>query len=58
MFDKYAPYIFSAYGITALVLGGLVIWSVARVAQAKKKLDAIEKDAPAPKDSAQPGGGP
>jgi heme exporter protein CcmD len=52
MFDKYAPYIFSAYGITAAILGGLVIWSVVRVIQAKKKLDAVE--APATKEESKP----
>ena len=41
-FDKYAPYVFSAYGIAALVLGGLVLWSVLRLARARRKLDAIE----------------
>jgi heme exporter protein CcmD len=42
MFDKYAPYVFSAYGIAALVLGGLIVWSVMRLARARRKLDAIE----------------
>jgi heme exporter protein CcmD len=52
MFDKYAPYIFSAYGITAAILGGLVLWSVVRVIQAKKKLDAVEP--PAAKGESKP----
>jgi len=42
MFDKYAPYVFSAYGIAALVLGGLVVWSVLRLVHARRKLDVIE----------------
>lgn len=42
MFDKYAPYVFSAYGIAALVLGGLIVWSVMRLARARRRLDAIE----------------
>ena len=41
-FDKYAPYVFSAYGIAGLVLGGLVLWSVLRLLRARRKLDAIE----------------
>ena len=47
---KYAPYIYSAYGIAIAVLVGMVIWTVLRIRQAKKKLDALEaaelKDAP------------
>ncbi len=43
--DKYAPYVFSAYGIAALVLGGLIVWSVIRLARARRKLDAIEPKA-------------
>jgi heme exporter protein CcmD len=41
-FDKYAPFVFSAYGIAALVLGGLTLWTIWRVGHAKKKLDAVE----------------
>jgi len=40
--DKYAPYIFSAYGIAIAVLAGVVIWTVLRSINAKKKLDALE----------------
>jgi heme exporter protein CcmD len=43
-FDKYAPYIFSSYAIAAVVLGGIVLWSIWRIGHARKKLDAIEKD--------------
>jgi heme exporter protein CcmD len=39
---KYAPYIYSAYGIAIAVLVAMVIWSVLRIRQAKKKLDALE----------------
>jgi heme exporter protein CcmD len=39
---KYAPYIYAAYGIAIAVLVGMVIWSVLRIRQAKKKLDALE----------------
>lgn len=43
-FDKYAPYIWWAYGVAAVILGGLVLWTILRITGAKKKLDAIEKD--------------
>jgi heme exporter protein CcmD len=39
---KYAPFIFSAYGIAIAVLAGVVIWTVLRSLNAKKKLDALE----------------
>jgi heme exporter protein CcmD len=44
MFDygRYTPYVLSAYGIATVVLVALVVWSVRRVINAKKKLDAIE----------------
>jgi heme exporter protein CcmD len=42
--DKYAPYIFSAYGIAIAVLAGVVIWTVLRSIAVKKKLDALEAD--------------
>lgn len=42
--DKYAPYVFASYGIAAVMLGGLLLWSIWRVMRAKAKLDAIEKD--------------
>lgn len=49
MFDygRYTPYVLSAYGIAGVVLIALVAWSVLRLINAKKKLDAIEgqKDA-------------
>lgn len=44
MFDygRYTPYVLSSYGIAAVVLIGLIVWSVVRVTNAKKKLEAIE----------------
>lgn len=39
---KYAPYIYSAYGIAIAVFALVVIWSVVRINAAKKKLDALE----------------
>ncbi|RYG31400.1 MAG: heme exporter protein CcmD [Burkholderiales bacterium] len=44
MFDygRYTPYVLTSYGIAAVVLIGLVVWTVMRVTNAKKKLEAIE----------------
>lgn len=42
--DKYAPYIFSAYGIAVAMLVGLAVWTFWRVGHARRKLDRIEKD--------------
>lgn len=49
-YGRYAPYVLSSYGIAAIVLIGLIVWSVVRVTNAKKKLEAIEptKKDPAP----------
>lgn len=41
-YGRYTPYVLSAYGIAMFVLVALVAWSVLRVINAKKKLDAIE----------------
>jgi heme exporter protein CcmD len=43
VYDKYAPYVFAAYGVAALVLGALIIWSVWRLIAARRRLDALEK---------------
>ncbi len=43
VYDKYAPYVFAAYGVAALVLGALVLWSMWRVVSARKKLAAAER---------------
>lgn len=40
--DKYAPYIFAAYGVAIVALVGLVAWTAWRSIAAKKKLDAAE----------------
>ncbi|HEV7691225.1 MAG TPA: heme exporter protein CcmD [Hyphomonadaceae bacterium] len=50
---KYAPYIYSAYGIAIAVLVGMVIWSVLRIRHAKKKLDALEAAEAPPKAGSQ-----
>ena len=51
MFDygRYTPYVLTSYGIAAVVVIGLVAWSVIRVTNAKNKLEAIE---PTKKDAA------
>ncbi|HOY76181.1 MAG TPA: heme exporter protein CcmD [Hyphomonadaceae bacterium] len=51
MFDygRYTPYVLTSYGIAAAVIIGLIVWSVVRVTNAKKKLEAIE---PTKKDAA------
>ena len=43
VYDKYAPYVFAAYGVAALVLGALVLWSMWRVMSARNKLEAAER---------------
>ena len=43
IYDKYAPYVFASYAVAALVLGGLVLWSMWRVASARKRLEAAER---------------
>jgi heme exporter protein CcmD len=43
-FDKYAPYVWWAYGLAAAVLGGLIVWSLLRASRAKRELEAAEKD--------------
>jgi heme exporter protein CcmD len=48
--DKYAPYILAAYGVAIVALGGLVLWTLWRAQQAKKKLDAAEAAAALAKD--------
>ena len=46
MFDygKYTPYVLTSYGIAAVVVLSLLIWSVVRVMNAQKKLTEAEKD--------------
>ena len=41
-YGRYTPYVLTSYGIAAVVIIGLVVWSVMRVSTAKKKLEAIE----------------
>ena len=46
MFDygKYTPYVLTSYGIAAVVITGLIVWSVVRVANARKKLAEAERE--------------
>jgi heme exporter protein D len=41
----YGAYIWPAYGISALALGGLVLWAVAAWHRAKSRLAALEENA-------------
>jgi heme exporter protein CcmD len=46
MFDygKYTPYVLTSYGIAAVVVFGLLLWSVMRVTNARKKLAEAEQE--------------
>lgn len=41
-YDKYAPFIWWSYGITAVVLLGVVWWSVARAAKIRRELESLD----------------
>jgi len=41
--SPYGAYIWPAYGITVIALGGLVVWTIARWHAAKARLAALEK---------------
>lgn len=43
-FDKYAPYVWTCYLIAVVILGGLVVWTMFRAREARKRLDAVEDD--------------
>lgn len=50
MFDygKYTPYVLTSYGIATVALLGLLVWSVVRLSNARRKLaeaEAIEAEA-------------
>lgn len=38
----YAGFVWSAYGLTALVVGGLIVWCIRGQAQAKARVAALE----------------
>ena len=46
MFDygKYTPYVLTSYGIAAVVIVGLIVWSVVRLSNARRKLAEAERD--------------
>jgi heme exporter protein CcmD len=46
MFDygKYTPYVLTSYGIAAVVIIGLIVWSVVRLSNARRKLAEAERD--------------
>ena len=41
-FDKYAPYVWWAYGVAGTIITLLIVWSVSRIREAKRKLDEID----------------
>ncbi len=43
-FDKYAPYVWTCYGIAIVVLVGLVAWTAYRAREAKRRLDVVQAD--------------
>jgi heme exporter protein CcmD len=53
MFDygRYTPYILTAYGIAGAVIGGLILWSIWRLNEARRKLDAVESSAAPEKEA-------
>jgi heme exporter protein CcmD len=46
MFDygRYTPYVLACYIVAAIVLVGLIAWSVWRLGHARRKLEAVEKE--------------
>jgi heme exporter protein CcmD len=44
LFDKYAPYVFAAYAVAAVILVALVAWPVLRIRKARRELDAAERE--------------
>jgi heme exporter protein D len=41
--SPYGAFIWPAYGLSALVLGGLTLWTLARWRTARAKLERLEK---------------
>lgn len=41
--DQWANYVFAVYGISAVALGAIVIWTVASWRKVKARLAALEK---------------
>jgi heme exporter protein CcmD len=49
---SYSVYIWPAYGVSALVLAGVTLWTLAAWQRAKASLAGLEKRGPQPKDTA------
>ncbi len=43
-FDKTAPYVWAAYGLSALVLVAVAVWILIRARKARRRLDRLERD--------------
>lgn len=41
-YDKYAPFIWWCYGITAVVLFAVLWWSLSRAARVRRELEALD----------------
>ncbi len=41
-YDKYAPYIWTCYGLTAVLLVALAIWAVVRSGRVKRELEMLD----------------
>ena len=53
-YEKYTPYVLTSYGIAAVVIFGLLGWSVMRLARASRKLAEAEAADAAAKLDAKP----
>ncbi|MGF1447458.1 MAG: heme exporter protein CcmD [Pikeienuella sp.] len=42
--DPYAPYVVGAYGLSAVILGGLIWASLVANLRARRELEEVEKD--------------
>lgn len=40
---KYAEYVFTAYGLFAVVIGGYAAWLLLRIRATRRTLDALER---------------
>lgn len=45
VFQEHGPFIWAAYGIAALMLGGLTVTILARARSARETLDRLEREA-------------
>ncbi len=42
--DQYAPYVISAYGATALILGGILLQSILSARKARRELEQLDRE--------------